>query len=410
MSADFKPSYLSGVLRAGARPFVASAHARPRKSAPVFPATPASVAAHPDAEGFETQRPNVPAPSHADERTPTPSAQRQASAPTRRDAPAGHVSERADAKELRREPARPHPPDDSDAQPRPQLHNARRVHAPAARPHVENFPPRENDARSNSASNEAAPRTTPDARPAHEPRDESPRLHIEPPPVNSGDEATAKSPAPRVRLPEAAPAQASAHTLEAHIAQLRARMQAPREERADARDAKPTPDEPSPQQPAPRPVQPRVGDSAAGSLKSNVRASHAGTDTQAAPRPAPQPHADAAARPRELSREVNIRQAQPTQASVTQATQGAREIVSARPTNEPRAREAEARREPTTTHEEHAPRLSINRLDVRIIDQTPASPPPSPVPQPAAQVAATRAHASDGWEALDRQYLGRFYL
>lgn len=460
MSSGFKPSYLSSVLRAGARPFAASAHAAPRKSAHSFPHSfnNAGAAAPPDAGDFETQ--------HTDTRTPSlshnptlPHARLQNSAHTD-DAPHAHASDGTHPEESRRAHALPTSlADERDDASRPRVHNARRADAPVARSHVENFSPRENELRASFTSDEAASHTTHVEQSSQEPQDEARRLSVEPPSVNSVEEATEISVAPRINSPEAKHAQTSEppKTLEAHISELRSRMQAPRGERARATDAE-TAAAPSSSahQPAPRSLPSSATHAAFESRRTDAQTTHTETHAET-PSQVPTPPA-AVARPRDLSREASITHAMQTtvrQANATHATTGQtpRQQSSTRPTNEPRtheprsheprtregnaqephtqgqrmraprtqelsmrearaqeprAREGEARRE-SSAHEERAARLSINRLDVRIVDETPKPVSPPPAPQPQANAPA-HADGSDGWATLDRHYLGRFYL
>lgn len=52
-----------------------------------------------------------------------------------------------------------------------------------------------------------------------------------------------------------------------------------------------------------------------------------------------------------------------------------------------------------------APRVTVGRLDVRVVNQTPPKPAPTPAPKPPAP-----ASKGDGWESLDRGHLGRLFL
>jgi hypothetical protein len=50
-----------------------------------------------------------------------------------------------------------------------------------------------------------------------------------------------------------------------------------------------------------------------------------------------------------------------------------------------------------------APKVTVNRLDVRVVNQTPTPPAPTPpTPAPAPQ--------RDGWDSMDRGHLGRLFL
>jgi hypothetical protein len=73
-------------------------------------------------------------------------------------------------------------------------------------------------------------------------------------------------------------------------------------------------------------------------------------------------------------------------------------------TAKPRLREAMAGREASHRGAGTAPRLTINRLDVQIINQPPTAP-----PKPSPRVRAPVAQRSD-WRNLDRHYIGRFDL
>ncbi|HEV2708105.1 MAG TPA: hypothetical protein VGV59_19470 [Pyrinomonadaceae bacterium] len=446
MSADFKPSYLSGVLRAGARPFDASAPAAPRRSTHALPLPHTNVAAPADAADFETSRTDPHAHALADDSTPPLPAQPPTHPHTSDDAPAAHTSARTQEQAPLREPAPPHLPDGLDAPLHPRAQNVRFTDSSNARTPVENsLPHTDLRTRAGVTPDEGASQTTTDAQPAQESHADSPRFNIASPSVNDDEEATERSVAPRVGRSQVPHAQASEphKTLEAHISELRARMQVPRDERLGVQDAAANAHKSS------STSQPRSLQSHSANESRTPDAATTRTSTPSQPAPhAPTHAASFAARPRESNREADIAHA--PQANVRQATmmqaaarQTPREIASTRPPSEPRPHapaahatgthatpthatrthetrvpessrahqartpETESRRE-TPMPEERAPRLSINRLDVRIVDQTPAAP-PAPVPQTRAP-APTSAPSSDGWAALDRHYLGRFYL
>jgi hypothetical protein len=69
----------------------------------------------------------------------------------------------------------------------------------------------------------------------------------------------------------------------------------------------------------------------------------------------------------------------------------------------PRVREGRAGRD-ASAGEGSAPKVTINRLDVRIVNQTPPAPvvPTPPAPAPSSK--------RDSWESLDRGHLGRLFL
>jgi hypothetical protein len=50
-----------------------------------------------------------------------------------------------------------------------------------------------------------------------------------------------------------------------------------------------------------------------------------------------------------------------------------------------------------------AAKVTVGRLDVRVVNQTPPAPPPAPKPP-------APAPKRDGWESLDRGLLGRLFL
>ncbi|HEX8719720.1 MAG TPA: hypothetical protein VF736_03685 [Pyrinomonadaceae bacterium] len=307
MSSKSKPSYLSNVLRAGARPFAAAQPARPRRP-------PAPFAPPPE--------PGAPGPS-------------QAEGPL-------HAREQAGA------PAAPRPVETADDGRRPS-------HAPSL----------PDEPRPRAAQEEPARRGAPKGSDLR--GDEAQRRAATPAP--EGAAALLTDPAQTAR-----PSRQSggAHkTLEAHIEELRARMQTPREPRASDGDsaAAPAPSASAPH--APRAAQAQAPRSVAA-----PRPRAGGDETDATP---------AAGARREP--EPRPAQARPGQVS------------------EPRTRAHESRREPPAK-EEHAPRLSINRLDVRIVERPhPPAPPPEAPPRH-----APRAGAADALDALDRHYLGRFYL
>jgi hypothetical protein len=78
------------------------------------------------------------------------------------------------------------------------------------------------------------------------------------------------------------------------------------------------------------------------------------------------------------------------------------EVLPAQP-REPVFKEAALSRSPSN-RSHHAPTLTINRLDVQIINQAPvATAQPEPLSQPVSR-------SPDSWDILDRHHLGRFYL
>lgn len=86
----------------------------------------------------------------------------------------------------------------------------------------------------------------------------------------------------------------------------------------------------------------------------------------------------------------------------TKTAQNLQEVVPAQ-AKETFLREA-MRNQGVSHRDESAPKLTINRLDIQIINQTPAE------PQKQALRVQPQSSSIDSWEALDRHHLGHFYL
>jgi hypothetical protein len=83
----------------------------------------------------------------------------------------------------------------------------------------------------------------------------------------------------------------------------------------------------------------------------------------------------------------------------------ARETTELQPAESKRPRVGEAKAGRESPAGGVAPKVSVGRLDVRIVNQTPTPPAPAPAPTPPAP-----SPKRDGWESLDRGHMGRLFL